>query len=58
MSSEAQRRASAKYDKANKVTVTVKLNKKHDADIIEHLAKQENRQGYIKNLIREDMKGE
>lgn len=56
MSSEAQRRATAKYDKANKVTVTVKLNRKYDADIIEHLAKQENRQGYLKALIREDMK--
>lgn len=58
MSSEAQRRATAKYDKANKVTVTVKLNRKHDADIIEHLAKQENKQGYIKSLIRQAMKGE
>lgn len=58
MSSEAQRRATAKYDKANRTTIAVKLNRKTDADIIDHLEKIENRQGYIKDLIREDMKGE
>lgn len=55
-SSEAQRRASAKYDAANTVQFKFKLNKKNDADIIEHLKNQPNKQGYIKDLIKEDMK--
>ena len=55
-SSEAQRRASAKYDAANTVQFKVKLNNKNDADIIEHLKNQPNKQGYIKDLIKEDMK--
>lgn len=54
MSSEAQRRASAKYDKKNRITITIKLNKEHDADIIAHLETVENKQGYIKALIREN----
>lgn len=31
------------------------LNKETDADIIEHLAKQENKNAYLKALIRADM---
>lgn len=55
MSSEAQRKATAKYDKANKVTLTVKLNKKTEADLIEYVAGLENKQGFIKALLREAM---
>ena len=43
------------YDKANTVGVYIKLNKKTDADIIEAL-KDVNKQGYIKALIRRDLK--
>lgn len=35
MSSESQKKASAKYDKANTVKVTVKLNRKTDKDCID-----------------------
>lgn len=56
MTSEAQKRASAKYDAENTTGIYLKLNNKTDADIIEHLAKQENKQGYIKELIRQDMR--
>lgn len=56
MSSDAQRRASAKYDKANARYMTLKLNMKTEADLIEWLNSIDNRQGYIKRLIREDMK--
>ena len=35
--------------------VYLKLNKKDDQDVIERLQKQENKQGYIKNLIRDDI---
>lgn len=52
MASESQRKASAKYDKDHVVTITVKLNRKTDADIIEWLSGKENRQGIIKWLIR------
>lgn len=45
----------AEYDKANTQRVSIKLNKMHDADIINHLDRQPNKQGYIKALIRADM---
>ena len=44
------------YDKHNTQRVTLKLNKNTDADIIAHLTPMPNRQGYIKNLIRSDIK--
>jgi hypothetical protein len=53
--SAAQRRAVQKYDAANTKQIKLKLNTKTDADILQHLATQENIQGYIKKLIREDM---
>ena len=49
-------RANAKYDKTNTKGVYLKLNKNTDADIIERLEKVENKQGYIKQLIRNDLK--
>lgn len=48
-------KASIKYDKENTIQVRFKLNKKTDADIIEHLQTVENKQGYLKDLIRKDM---
>lgn len=53
--SEAQIRANAKYDAANTIQFKIKLNKTTDADIIKHLQGQSNKQGYIKNLILQDM---
>lgn len=44
-----------KYDKNNTVQIKMKLNKNTDADIIEFLETLENRQGYLKELIRNDM---
>ena len=55
---DAQRKALAEYDAKNTLQVKMKLNKKTDADIIEQLNKVDNKQGYIKRLIRNDMKGE
>ncbi len=51
---EAQKRASIKYDKANTVQKLLKLNKKTDADILDWISGK-NFQGYVKALIREDM---
>lgn len=36
-STEAQKRASAKHNKTNTTTVNLRLNKKTDADILQHL---------------------
>lgn len=56
MTSKAQIKASAKYDKANTKGIYLKLNKINDADILEYLEQVENIQGTIKRLIREDAK--
>lgn len=52
---EAQRRAKDKYDAANTMQVKLKLNTKTDADIIAKLESVGNKQGYIKELIRNDL---
>ena len=52
---DAKKKAIRKYDEANTKQVHLKLNVKTDADILDHLKNQENVQGYIKKLIREDM---
>lgn len=53
---ESTKRAITKYDAANTVQLKLKLNKKTDADILARLEKSGNKQGYIKELIRADMK--
>ena len=47
---------SIKYDKANTKRVYIKLNKNTDSDILSYLDSKPNKQGYIKELIRKDMK--
>ena len=44
-----------KYDKKNTKQFMMKLNLKYDADIIDKLESVKNRQGYIKDLIRNDI---
>ncbi len=56
MTTEAQLKAQAKYDKNNTQQVVLKLNVKHDADILAKLQNEVNKQGYIKNLVRKDMR--
>ena len=58
MTSEAHKRANAKYDAAHTKQVKLKLNLRSDQDILERLAKVGNIQGYIKSLIRADIKKE
>ena len=41
-----------KYDAANTTKVTIKLNLKTDADIVEYLSKSSNKQGTIKDALR------
>ena len=53
--SQAQRRATEKYQERTSRPVYLRLNKETDADILEKLEKVESMQGYIKRLIREDI---
>ena len=56
-SSEAQLKASKKYDQNNTKGIYLKFNIHTDEDILKYLDKMENKQGYIKDLIRSDMNG-
>ena len=58
MTSESQRKASAKYDQEHTVTITLKLNKRTDADILKWLSYKKNMQGAIKDLIRDRIERE
>ncbi|MBQ9708795.1 MAG: nucleotidyltransferase domain-containing protein [Firmicutes bacterium] len=57
MASAAQQRAQAKYDKTHTKSVLFKFNLTSDADILLRLEEVDNRQGYIKELIRRDVRG-
>lgn len=48
-------RAVWEYNKENTVQVALRLNKNTDADVIKWLNAQKNKQGYIKELIRQDI---
>lgn len=48
--------AQRKYDKENTKSYAIRFMKKTEADLIEFLESQDNKSGYIKRLIREDMK--
>lgn len=56
MATEAQKRAAAKYEKANVTRKVVKFFPA-DADLLEHLESQPSQNAYIKELIRRDMAG-
>ena len=47
-----------KYQHEKTIIYAIKLVKTKDADIIQKLESQENKQGYIKQLIRKDMEKE
>ena len=51
----AKRKAIQKYDAANTKQVHLKLNRKTDANVIAWLECQDNVQGYIKQLIANDI---
>lgn len=54
-SSKSQIEAIAKYNKEKTKTYLLRLNKETDKDIIELLEDTDNKTGYIKSLIREDI---
>lgn len=45
-----------RYDSKNCVRLSLKLNRKTDADILAKLDTVDSKQGYIKDLIRADIK--
>ena len=57
MISEAQKKTQSRYDKAHTKQILFKLNKTTDADILAKLDDVSNRQGYVKKLIRQDIRG-
>ena len=56
MISEAKRKANARYDASHTKQIKLKLNLDTDDDILRHLELLDNKQGYIKKLIRNDIK--
>lgn len=54
MQTEAQRRASAKYQKSSTKNVSIRFMPS-DSDILAWLEAQPNKAGYVKSLIRDDM---
>lgn len=55
MVSDAQMKAIAKYKKKAVKKYLIELNRSTDADLIEFLDAQSNKQGLIKQLLREHM---
>lgn len=56
MATEAQKRAQKKY-RANTVkTLTLEFYPAKDQELLDKLNEVDSKQGYIKNLIREDIK--
>lgn len=51
----ADSQAKRDWMKANTTIITMKLNRRTDADIIEQLTNVDNKNGYIKQLIRADI---
>ena len=58
MTSKAKLSAQRKYDKVNTTQVLLKLNTKTDADVIGKLDSVVNKQGYIKELIRNNLRND
>lgn len=52
---ESVKRYQDNFDKAHATYVSMKLYDNTDADILEKLASVDNKQGYIKQLIRADI---
>ena len=56
MATKAQKAADARYKAANTKQIKFVLNKNTEPDLIAHLESIDNVQGYIKTLIRADMR--
>ncbi|MBO7701408.1 MAG: hypothetical protein J6S36_00685 [Eggerthellaceae bacterium] len=54
MPSEAQKRATAKYQKEKMKQLSIRFSP-NEMDLFDHIKSQPNVAGYIKRLVREDM---
>lgn len=52
---KSQLKASKKYNEKNCKVFTMKLSKIYDVDILDRLEEVNNKQGYVKALIRKDL---
>lgn len=50
--------AQHKYNKENTRSITIRFMLNTELDLLEHLDSQQNKAGYIKDLIKKDMKSE
>ena len=55
---DAKRKTNMDFDRKNTKLIGMKLNKNTDGDILAWLEKKDNVQGYLKNLIRQDIERE
>lgn len=57
MASEAQKKATSRYNREHSRYISLKFNMSNpeDAKIYDHLSGMASRQGYIKRLVLEDM---
>ena len=53
---EARRRAEKKYQAENTKLLQIRLNFRTDQDILDKLSTEESMSGYVKRLIREDIR--
>ena len=58
MSTKAQIKASAKYNKENTVSLSIRFFRESDADVIEWIGKQENKADAIRQLILKEIEAE
>lgn len=55
MQTDAQKRADVKYKKLNTTNVYIRFYNKKEQDLLDYLKSKPNKQGYLKQLIRDDM---
>lgn len=55
MTSEAQKRATAKYDSVNVLRVTTKFNRRTEPELVAYIETHASKQGLIKKAVREYM---
>lgn len=54
VSTDAQKKASKKYDLKNVITKTIKFNKNTEKELIEIIEKEKNFSKYVKKLMLKD----
>lgn len=47
--------SNAKYEKENLLRVMVKFNRKTEPELVERMESQENKAGYLKRLVKDDI---